>query len=83
MTNVMGYAYFRISLFISLRPHDWRHVVLAVEDRRPGRYARSISLKLPAGAGSQLDSCPREPVLEINVDRAVGVRREGERPPTL
>ena len=35
---------------------------------------RSISLKLPAGAGSQLDSCPGSRALSINVDGAVGSR---------
>jgi len=42
-----------------------------------GMYARSQSLNLPVGAGSQLDSWPAGAAfLEINVDGSVGVWHE-------
>src|SRR5438132_1201696 len=49
MANVMGYLYFRINLFISVHLHDWRHVVLAVEDStaRQLRLAHAARRRMP------------------------------------
>ena len=46
MANVMGYLYFRINLFMSLHFHDWRHVVLAVEDRTAGQIRAQHQLEV-------------------------------------
>src|SRR5216684_833394 len=46
MANVMGYLYFRINLFISWHFHDWRHVVLAVQDRTAGQIRAQHQLEV-------------------------------------
>src|SRR5579863_3641550 len=46
MANVMGYLYFRINLFISWHFHDWRHVVLAVEDSTAGQIRTQRQLEV-------------------------------------
>ena len=46
MANVMGYLYFRINLFISWHFHDWRHVVLAVEDSTAGQIRAEHQLEV-------------------------------------
>ncbi len=77
MANVMGYLYFRINRFISMHFHDWRHVVLAIEDSATGQIRTEHQLEVACRC--------RQPVglvhcgsraLNINVDGAIGVRHK-------
>ncbi len=84
MANVMGYLYFRINLFISVHFHDWRHVVLAVEDSTAGQIRAQHQLEvacrcrqpvgLVPGGSRALNTMSMEP-------SAFGTRPERE--PTL
>src|SRR5512142_1747315 len=77
MANVMGYLYFRINLFISMHLHDWRHVVLAVEDSTTRQIRAEHQLEV-ACRGRQpvgLVTCGSR-ALYSNVDGAIGVGHE-------
>src|SRR5690348_15916877 len=74
MTNVMGYLYFKINLFISLHFNDWRHVVLTVEDSTAGQIRAEHQLEVacrcrqPVGLASWGSR-----TLNINVYGAISV----------
>ncbi len=77
MANVMGYLYFRINLFISWHFHDWRHVVLAVQDRTAGQIRAQHQLEVACRCRQPVGLVPGgSRALQINVDGAIGVRHE-------
>src|SRR6476660_977678 len=77
ITAVMGYPYFKMIRFISLRLHDLRHAVGAIEDCRAGQIRAEHQLEV-AGRGRQpvLFLPARSIVLQMDVDRTVGVLGE-------
>src|SRR5260370_3067200 len=77
MANVMGYLYFRINLFISWHFHDWRNVVLAVQDRTAGQIRAEHQLEVACRCRQPVGLVPSgSRALQINVDGAIGVRHE-------
>src|SRR5664280_1316435 len=77
MTAVIGYAYFKMKRFMSLRPHDRRHAVGAIEDRRAGQIRAEHQLELPGRRWQPVLLMPgRSLMLEINIDRTVRVLSE-------
>src|ERR1700687_2993553 len=77
MANVMGYLYFRINLFISWHFHDWRHVVLAVEDSTAGQIRAQHQLEVACRCWQPVGLVPSgSRALQIHVDGAIGVRHE-------
>src|SRR5215471_6696659 len=77
MANVMGYLYFRINLFISVHFHDWRDVVLAVEDSTARQIRAEHQLEVACRCRQPVGLVPcGSRALYSNVDRAIGVRHE-------
>src|SRR6266567_4282423 len=77
MANVMGYLYFRINLFMSWHFHDWRHVVLAVEDSTAGQIRAEHQLEVACRCRQPVGLVPGgSRALQINIDGAIGVRHE-------
>src|SRR5664280_2077159 len=75
MTAVIGYAYFKMKRFMSLRPHDRRHAVGAIEDRRAGQIRAEHQLELPGRRWQPVLLMPgRSLMLEIKIERSIGLR---------
>src|SRR5664279_968098 len=73
----MGYPYFKISRFISLRLDDLRHAVGAIENCRPGQICAEHQLEVAGGSREPVLLVPSwNLLLEIDVDGTVGVLRE-------